>query len=94
MDKLEYKDSLNTAVYGAIQENQILLDYLSDIESYVVKFEQDKSHDNMVVLAYETAVLIERLSYLSGIILTKLMEIQALNAIDIEEVEADAEVHD
>ena len=79
MDNLEHKDNLNTATYGAIQESKILHGYLTDIERFVVKFEQDKSHESAVALAYEVTVLYERMSYLSDNILTKLLEIQNLN---------------
>ncbi|MGV3174871.1 hypothetical protein ACEE19_01230 [Aerococcus suis] len=94
MNKLDYKDNLNTAVHGAVIENQMLHDYLSDIESLVVKFEQDINHDNMVALAYEVTALIERMLYLNNGALDKLHDVQTLIDTEIEEVEADAEVHD
>ena len=83
MNKLDYKDNLNTAVHGAVIENQMLHDYLSDIESFVVKFEQDINHDNMVALAYEATAL---MLYLNNGALDKLHDVQTLIDTEIEEV--------
>lgn len=85
MDGLERKDSLNTATYGAIIENKMLYEYLTKIDQYAMRFKQDKDHNSAVALATETAHLIDFMAYLCDNTLTKLLAIQDLNNIEVEE---------
>lgn len=84
MNKLNQKDDLQMTTHSAILEVQILDDYLSEIESLVVQFENERTHDNLNVLAYEATRSIARLVYLNNNVLDKLNEIEAI--VNIEEV--------
>lgn len=94
MDKLEHKDNLNTVTYGAILENKMLYEYLAKIDQYVMKYRQNNDHNSAVALATETARLIDYMTYLSDNTLTKLLEIQDLNNIEIEEDKVNAKNDD
>lgn len=83
MNKLNQKDNLQMATHSGILEAQILDDYLSELESLVVKFENERTHDNMIALAYETTRSIGYLVYLNNSVLDKLKEIEAI--VNVEE---------
>lgn len=78
MNKLNLKDNLEIAVNNATIENQILNDYLSDLEKAVFRFEHDTSQQNINILAYEASRLSERLLYLNNNTLDNLMGIARL----------------
>lgn len=84
MNKLNQKDDLQMTTHSAIQETQILSDYLSEIERLVVQFEKERTNENMIALAYETTRSIAHLVYLNNNVLDKLDEIEAI--ANIEEV--------
>ncbi|MGY0836690.1 hypothetical protein ACW66K_04440 [Aerococcus urinaeequi] len=84
MNKLNQIDDLQMAVHGATQETQILSDYLGELESLVVKFENDRTQDNMIALAYEVTRSIGRLQYLNDNALDKLNLIEDI--VNVEEV--------
>ncbi|MBR2130365.1 hypothetical protein [Aerococcus sp.] len=84
MNKLNQKDDLQMAAHGATQETQILSDYLGELESLVVKFENDRTQDNMIALAYEVTRSIGRLQYLNDNALDKLNLIEDI--VNVEEV--------
>lgn len=88
MNKLNQKDDLQMATHAAIQETQILSDYLGELESLVVKFENDRTQDNMIALAYEVTRSIGRLQYLNDNALDKLIQIDELTSIDVDVEEA------
>lgn len=84
MNKLNQKDDLQMAAHGATQETQILSDYLGDLESLVVEFENERTNESMLTLAYEVTRSIEHLVYLNNNVLDKLNEIETI--VNIEEV--------
>lgn len=84
MNKLNQKDDLQMTTHSASQETQILSDYLSELERLVVKFENERTQDNMIALAYEATRSIAHLVYLNNNVLDKLIEIEEI--ITIEEV--------
>ncbi|MGK0713524.1 hypothetical protein ACSHWF_04550 [Aerococcus urinaeequi] len=84
MNKLNQTDDLQMAAHGAIQETQILSDYLSEIERLVVQFEKERTNENMIALAYEATRSIRHLVYLNNNVLDKLDEIEKIT--NIEEV--------
>lgn len=83
MNKLNQKDDLQIAVHKATQETQILSDYLSEIEQLVVNFENERTSESMLALAYEATRSIAHLVYLNNSVLDKLDEIEAI--VNIEE---------
>lgn len=88
MNKLNQKVELQMTTHCASQETQILSDYLSKIESLVVRFEQDRTQENMIALAYEVTRSVSHLVYLNNNVLDKLIQIDELTSIDVDVEEA------
>lgn len=88
MNKLTHKDELQMTTNSAIQETQILSDYLSELERLVVQFENERTHDNLNALAFEATRSIAHLLYLNSSVLCKLIEIDELTSIDVDVEEA------
>lgn len=82
MNKLNQTDDLQMAAHGAIQETQILSDYLSELERLVVQFEKERTNENMIALAYEVTRSISHLVYLNNNVLDKLDEIEKITNIE------------
>lgn len=88
MNKLNHKDELQMAAHSGIIETKILSDYLEDLESLVVEFENERTSDSMHALAYEATRSITHLVYLNNNVLSKLIEIDELTNIDVDAEEA------
>lgn len=88
MNKLNHKDELQMTTYEGIQETQILSDYLSELERLVVEFEQDRTNESMLALAYEVTRSVDHLVYLNNHVLYKLIQIEELTSIDVDVEEA------
>ncbi|MGH2086319.1 hypothetical protein ACRCJZ_02015 [Aerococcus urinaeequi] len=82
MNKLNQKDELQMTTHCASQETQILSDYLSELERLVVKFENERTNESMLALAYEVTRSISHLVYLNNNVLEKLNEIEAIANIE------------
>ncbi|WCG38541.1 hypothetical protein PML80_04230 [Aerococcus urinaeequi] len=88
MNKLNHKDELQMATHSGIIETKILSDYLEDLESLVVEFENERTSESMHVLAYEATRFITHLVYLNNNVLSKLIQIEELTSIDVDVEEA------
>lgn len=88
MNKLNQKDDLQMTMHSGIIETKILSDYLGDLESLVVKFENERTNENMLALAYEVTRSITNLVYLNNNVLEKLIQIEELTSIDVDVEEA------
>lgn len=88
MNKLNQKDALQMALHGASQETQILSDYLSEIERLVVEFENERTNESMLTLAYEATRSIAHLVYLNNNVLEKVIQIEELTSTDVDVEEA------
>lgn len=84
MDKLNLKDKLQMTTHAGIQETQILSDYLSEIERLVVEFENERTQESILSLAYEATRSIAHLVYLNNNVLDKFNEIETI--VNVEEV--------
>ncbi|MGH2117095.1 hypothetical protein [Aerococcus sp. L_32] len=88
MNKLNQKVELQMTTHCASQETQILSDYLSEIERLVVEFENERTSETMLALAYEATRSIAHLVYLNNNVLEKLIQIDELASIDVDVEEA------
>lgn len=88
MNKLNQKDNLQMAAHSGIIETKILSDYLEDLESLVVEFENERTSESMHLLAYEATRSITHLVYLNNNVLSKLIQIEELTSIDVDVEEA------